>query len=232
MTAVGNPSLSVTRQLFEEFDVELLSARADLIRSRESEITAYADVRTELVSEVFDAWISLRILDDARRRLEMAERLRASSRDETGIRDLERSLLQAERSLLQAERALREIDSRIVEYADALYGEIGDRFDLWVEGLPEPDAIPTTSAAISAQELDLAAAEARRARSFLPYIPNPTFSATIGYDRELDEPFWTLSVQFSVTLLDRGERALSALQRRETADIERLRAEVRPKVAG
>jgi outer membrane protein TolC len=223
--SVGNPSLSVTRRMFEESDAELLGARADMIRSREAELSASADVRAQLASEVLDAWISLQTLEDARRRLELAERLRTASRDETVNRDLERSLLQAERSLIQAERALRTIDPRIIEHANVLYEEVGDRFALWIAGLPEPNTIPTTSAAIDAQELDLAAAEARRRRSFLPYVPNPTFSATLGYDRDGGEWYWALSLQFSIAVVDRGERALSALQRRESAEIERLRLE-------
>ena len=108
---------------------------------------------------------------------------------------------------------------------DTLYEEIGERFDLWVDGLPAPNTIPQTSAAINAQELDPAAAEARRARFFLPFVPNPTFSATLEYDWVKSEFYWTMSLQLSISILDRGERALSTLQRLETAEIARLQLE-------
>jgi hypothetical protein len=222
---LGNPTLSVTRRLFEESDVQKLNARAALIRARDAEQSAYADTRMQLVSEVFDAWISRRSLDDTLRRLEVAERVRAASRDATAARSLDRAILLARRSLIQAERTSRTTDPRIVEDLSRLYEEIGARFDLWVADLPGAPAVPRSSAAIAATELDLVAAQARRARAFLPFVPNPTLSAALGYDTEAGRVFWGASLQISVPIIDRGERAVAALGRREAAEIERLRLE-------
>ncbi len=223
---LGNPAIDVTRKLFAETDVERLNARSALIKAKDSKESAFADVRRTLVSDIFDAYISGRALSDARKQLEIAETLKTSSQDPSEARDLELSLLQAKRTMLQSERTLRAIDPRIVERADALYAEVDGRFDGWIALLPAANTLPESSQALAANELDLAAAEAKRSRSFLPYVPNPEISAQLGFDIKTRALYWGLSVQLSISILDRGERAIAALQRRETADIERSRLKV------
>ncbi len=220
---VGDPTLTVSRRLFEETEAAALTARAALIRARDAEASAYADARIGLVAEVFDARAGARTLADTRARLEVAQRLKEATRDETMIRDLTRSILQAERAVIQAERALRSIDARVIANADELYAEILDRFDRWIAPLPDRELVPETSPGIRAQQLTVAAADARRSLSFLPYIPNPTFEASLTYDRDANELGWSIGMQFSVPIVDRGERAVAALGRRENAEIERLR---------
>ena len=220
---VGDPTLSVSRRLFEETDAAALTAQAALIRARDAEAGAYADVRIGLITEVFDARSGAQTLADTRTRLDVARRLREAARDETVIRDLTRSILQAERAVIQAERALRPIDARVIESADELYAEILDRFDRWVAALPDREAVPEISPAIRAQQLTVAAADARRSLSFLPYVPNPTFDASLTYDRDANELSWSIGMRFSVPIVDRGERAVAALERRENAEIEALR---------
>jgi len=219
----GNPTIEVTRKLFEEIDVEQLNARAALMKAGDSKAAAFADERIALVSDIFNAYISLRSLEDAQKRIEVAEALKATSQDPSETRDLERSLLQAKRTVLQTERTLRAIDKRVVENAAELYAEVDSRFDGWIADLPAADAIPESTRALAANELDLAAAEAKRSRSFLPYVPNPAFSAALGFDTRTQKLYWGFSIQLSVPIVDRGERAIAVLQRRETADIERLR---------
>ncbi len=220
---IGDPTLTVSRRLFEETDAAALNARAALIRARDAEASAYADVRVGLVTEVFEARSGAQTLANTRTQLDIARRLREASRDETAVRGLTRSILQAERAVIQAERALRPIDARVAANADALYDEILDRFDEWIAALPDRETTPEASPAIRAQQLTVAAADARRARSFLPYIPNPTFDASVTYDRDENEIGWSIGLRFSVPIVDRGERAFAALERRETAEIEAIR---------
>lgn len=221
--SVGDPTLTLSRRIFEETDASLLSARAALVRARDSERGAYADARVQLVSEVFEARMALQTLVDTRTRLEDAKTLLSVSRDETAERNLTRQILQAERAVVQAERSLRSIDSRVVSNADVLHADVIARFDDWTRRLPTAETKPDSSATIDAQRLALAAAEARGALSFLPYVPNPTLTANLSYDREENRFDWRLGLQFSVTVFDRGERAVLSLERRENATIERLR---------
>ncbi len=221
--SIGDPGLTVSRRIFEETTPNVLGARAALVRAQDAERGAREDLRIGLVNEVFEARAAAQTLSSTQQQLENARRIRDASRDETAERDLERSILQAERAVIQAERALRNIDERIIGQADALYADILDRFDEWITDLPEPDTIPPTTADIEAQRLAVAAADARRAFAFLPYIPNPSLSATVSWDRDESELNWSIGLQFSVTLVDRGERAVAALERREGAEIERLR---------
>ena len=222
---VGDPSLVVTRRLFEETDATALSARSALIRARDAEAGALAEVRLGLVSEVFDARATLQTVADSRTRLENARRLADASRDESTARELERAILQAERARIQAERTLRTLDDVVIEHADHLYAEILERFEVWVADLARDGTMPETSAAVRAQQLALAAAEARASRAFLPYLPNPSFEARVSYDRDENDLNWSVGLRFSLPIIDRGERSLAAFERRESAEIERLRLE-------
>ncbi|TVQ26854.1 MAG: hypothetical protein EA382_04765 [Spirochaetaceae bacterium] len=222
---VGDPTLTVSRRIFEEPAATVLGVRAALLRAQDAEAAAVADIRIVLVSEIFDARSSARTLEDARTRLSNARSVQAASRDATAARDLERSVLQLERSVIQAERALRALDSRVVDHAESLYAEVDRRFSEWLAALPADTVIPETTRGVQAQELTLAAAEARSRLSFLPYLPNPTLSASLTWDRDDGSVDWSLGLQVSVPLLDRGERALASFERRESARIERLRLE-------
>ena len=219
---LGTPSVTVSRAIVEESAADLLRARADLLRAAASVEKAAADVRLGLISDVLDAYRSARVVASHRKNLATLERLRDVTRSASDAREVERRILQAQRAILVAEAALEAIDAGVRAEAEALYPGVRQLVEGWVRALPRKGTLPPESAELEALRLELAAAERQRSLWFLPYLPNPTLSASLGYD--LDKPglTWQVSLLFSADLLDRGERAAEASARREAPELARI----------
>ncbi len=224
----GNPALNLSRKLFVESAADRLSAEGALIKARVGVKDAEDAVRLQLVTDTLNAVYYARLLDANQQNMRVLERVREAT-PEVSRREVERRILQAQRSILSASSALSALDPSIRDQADPLYQAIQGRSDAWVASVPGADAPIPTPASIKAQELELAALEKKKAFSILPYLPNPSVSGQIVYDLKKDTFNWNLGLIFSITLLDKGERALSVLQRRENAEIEALRLEASKK---
>jgi hypothetical protein len=220
--AFGNPSITLSRPILAESGTELLRSRAAFIRARASVEKAASDVRLGLVSDILDAYRSVRVVESHRRNLATLERLRDVTRSETDVRAVERRILQARRAILVADAALQAIDAEVRAEAEALYPEVQERVEGWVRELPGNEAPTPESAEVAAQRLELAAAERERSLWFLPYLPNPTLSASLAYDLEKPGLSWQVSLLFSTDVVDRGERAVASSARREGPDLARL----------
>jgi outer membrane protein TolC len=218
----GNPSITFSRAIVDESAADLLRTRADLLRAAASVEKAAADVRLGLVSDILDAYRSVRVVASHRKNLATLERIRDVTRSESDAREVERRILQAQRAILVAEAALEAIDPGVRAEAEALYPGVRELVESWVRTLPRKGTLPPESAELAAQRLELAATERERSLWFLPYLPNPTLSASLGYD--VDEPglTWQVSLLFSTDLLDRGERAAEANARREAPELARI----------
>ncbi|MCX7030325.1 MAG: TolC family protein [Spirochaetes bacterium] len=222
---LGNPSVTLSRRIFEETQSSLLKARAALIRARASMEKAASDVRLGLVTDILDAYRSVRVVESHRRNLAVLERLREVTRSETDARAVERRILQARRAILQADAALQAMDAEVRANVEALYPEAQERIRTWVRSMPPKGSPAPSSAELEAQRLELEAAERERALAFLPYVPNPTLSASLTYDPDERKLGWRFSVLFSTDVIDRGERATAAFLRREGPAIERMTLE-------
>lgn len=220
---VGPVALQVTRRIFSEDGAERPAAMGSLLQAEQAEYEAYLVVKLALVAEILDARYSLQLLQANRENLRVLERLGDAVVDPRDAREIDRRILQMRRGIMQAEHRLADLDGRIRRASAELYREVLERSEEWLEDLSPERIFAVESPLIRAQEFQLAAATHREKRWYLPYLPNPTVGAGVEYDLYEDEYSWFLSLQFSVTLLDRGERALEALRRRETAAIERLR---------
>ncbi len=219
----GSISLRVSRPLFSDDGAALPEARAALLRARNRERSAYLDVKLDLVEEILDARYSTQLLDANRANLRVLERVYEAAVDPQDRREVSRRILQMERGILQAEYRLQGLDAGIRRDEGNLYGQVLALSEVWLLEI-EPEMLrPELSPRLLAQEYELAAAQFRGDRSFLPWVPNPVFRAGINYDPWEDTVQWSFSVQFDATLLDRGERRLEAMRRREQAEIERLR---------
>jgi hypothetical protein len=225
--AIGNPSLSISRRLFPETDLRRLSARASLIRARDAVVRAEADHFIGLVSDILSAKRAVTTLGNYRSSAAVRERLAEVTVNSASQREVQRALLQAKRTLLQAEASLRTVPAEILSNLDSLYEEVYASGETWFRNFPAARTVPATSAEIEALTLDLQAAELERSRWFLPYLPNPTVSAGLEWDTGRNRLSWSISFQLSATVLDKGERAVSALERRETAEIRGLTLEAR-----
>jgi outer membrane protein TolC len=227
------PSLIASRKLFTESTANRLGLEAALVRARVALRDAEEAVRLQLVTDILNAVYYTRLLDANRLNLEVLDRIKAATH-ESSQREVERRILQARRGMLVASGSLAALDTDLREKAETLYSDLLSRSTAWTAGLPDNGnaSAPATSPTIRAQELDLAAAEKRKAFSLLPWLPNPALSAQVSYDQKQATFNWGLGLQLSVVLLDKGERALNSLQRTENVALARLRLESARKSLG
>ncbi|OHE59191.1 MAG: hypothetical protein A2Y36_13325 [Treponema sp. GWA1_62_8] len=220
--AAGNPSLALSRKLFTETSADRLSAEAALLKARILLRDAEASIRIQLATDLLNAVYFSRRLDADRRYLAVMERDGAAAA-EASRRDAEKKILEARKAFLSSSVALKAYDSAIIEAAESEYPGVLARTSALATAPIDVIAAPPSSAAIRAQELELAAAEKRKAFSALPYLPNPGMAAVISYDLEGAKVDWGLTLQLSFDLLAKGERELDARLRKENAVLERLR---------
>ncbi len=225
------PSLVASRKLFTENAANRLGLEAALVRARSALREAEDAVRLQLVTDMLNVVYYVRLQDTNKLNLEVLERIKAATH-ESSRREVERRILQARRGMLSASSSLATFDAVLREKAGTLYFDLLSRNAAWTADIPESNTSPTSSPAILAQELDLAAAEKRKAFYLLPWLPNPSLSAQVSYDQEQAKFNWGLGLQLSVVLLDKGERALNSLQRKENVTLAKLRLESAQKSLG
>lgn len=219
----GPISLSVSRPLFSEEGADTAGVQAALVRARNRERALYLEVKLDLVREILDARYSMELLRANRANLAVLQRVYEAAVDPRDKREVSRRILRMERGILQAEYRLQDLEERIRRQDSELYGEAIALSETWLQEIDPAMLLPAASPRLLEQEYVLAAAQQRANRAFLPWVPNPLFRAGIEYDPWEDSYQWTLSVQFDLTLLDRGERQLDYIRRREQVEIERLR---------
>jgi hypothetical protein len=216
-------SLNASRPLFPEEDVRTLKARAAVLRGRESEREARLAVEKKLLEDILKGYLSQRKLELDQESLRVLEKEMDAAVESKSIRSLNQRILRARRGLLQARQVLEEIDPRVNERVEELYPQAIERAERRVKELPAAGEPPGRTASIQAQELTLAAASLEGRRSFLAWLPNPLLGLSVDYNLQDQSISWKLSLQFSITLLDRGEMAMEAFRRREQPEIERMR---------
>jgi hypothetical protein len=222
-TQLGDPSAVLSRRLFVEPQVTDLETRATLLRAEDSLIQNREDIKIALLEEILSAYYSLSLLEANRQNLSVLQRLIEVTPADPARREIERRILQARRSILRAESSLGNLDPVIRENIDLLYEQVRLLGEEWRTSLPMRGTIPGITQAILARELELQAAVQKKNFWFLPYLPNPNFSAGIYYNQNQGNLDWMVGMQFSLTILDRGERDLQAYQRRETATLAQIR---------
>lgn len=213
----GNPSLNISRRLFVETPSDRLDAEAAVLSAkaamRKAEISARVGLATEILNAVY--YRGLRAVSEEN--LAVLERVRKATVDPLKKRELDRRILQVRKSILTSSNSLEGIDEFIRNNADSLRVEVMRFQELWLSSLAA--AVPSDSASIRALELSRTAALQRAAFSLLPWLPNPVLGGSLSYDLDKSTVAWGLSLSFSVDLVDRGERALSTLRRKEAPEI-------------
>lgn len=214
---VGDPSLSYSRKLFTESDAQLLDAQAALLNAQASLSNAAITVQINLAKEILDARYYSRLKEINQRNLEVLKRVKAATVDTTALRELERRILQAQKSLLSAQSALAAVSGEILAQADPLYIEIVASQALWLANLQEKE--PLSSLSIQALEQSLAAAQKRKEYAFLPFVPNPSLSASVSYDVDKKSLGWGFSLSFSYDVFNKGKNSLDAAKREAYPEI-------------
>ena len=213
----GNPSLSLTRDLFTETGADRLDAEAAIIAAKAAIKKAEDTVRIALATDILNAMYYARLLEVNEKNLVVLERVRKATVDPSLIRELERRVLGARKSELVASNALAGLDEEIKNNAESLYEDVLRMQATWTASIKENE--PKSSMSVRALELSLQAALKRKDFSILPYLPNPKLTASLSYDVDKQQVDWGLSLSLSYDAVDKGENALSVLKREENPQI-------------
>ena len=212
------PELSVSRKLFVETKPELFEARAEAISLEHKVESTKMAVWVDLVNDIFDRTYYWQIKALQEEHAGTLQFLLEESRDERSRRELKRQWYVIRKELLSSESALHELSAegpRIpAEEASILQNKMESLVPRYERLISESITSPPEKKNLEALRLSLEAAERKAASWFLPFLPNPSFSAALSYDLERDAVDWSLSVSFDITLFDRGERSIAAEARK------------------
>jgi len=221
--SLGNPGLSLTRKLFTETGADRMEAEADVMTARAAIKSSEDTVRTALATDILNAIYYRRLLEANNENLKVLEKVRKATIDTTLLRELDRRLFEAQKSILTASGALDNLDDDVKKNADALYEDVLRLQAEWIAAIEGKE--PESTLTIRSLELSLAAAEKRKAFSILPYLPNPSITASVNYNTEKNEIGWGLSFKLSYDALNKGQNSLDALKREEYPTIYRIKLE-------
>lgn len=210
---MGDPSITVSRSLFEEVAAERLEAEAALLSAKAALKAAEDGVRISLATEILNAMYYKSLLAANEEDLKVLQRVRDATVNSILQRELERRILGARKSVLVARNALALLDGDILAAAETLHSEVLTLQDAWFSALETK--IPDSTARIRSLELSLEAAKRRKSLRFLPYLPNPGLSVTLTYDLTAGNLDWSLALSFSYAPIDNGKAALSVLKREQ-----------------
>lgn len=222
------PILTVSRKIFEETKTQLLKAQSEVLDKEYQLEQIKSSIWIDLIDEIFDYNYYLRSKELYQTHIQTLDDLLKATRDEETLRSLKRQWYSIQKSLLETEDSMKELKAGYqispLE-VESLYKEIISTADRWKELLPKPNTIPTERKDIQAVELSMKAAEKEANFWILPYLPNPALSASLSYDLTDKAPVWSISMQFSLEVVDRGERSVESRIRRQGKTIEKLRLE-------
>lgn len=219
--SLGNPSVTVSRSLFPETEVNRLDAEASLVSAQSSVQEIQDNLKISLVTDILNTIYYQKLLETSQKNLEVLQKVRAATVDTTKFRDLDKSILSAQKSILEATNYLADIKDDIKSSAEALYQDVTSHQDEWLASIKGDQ--PSTSKAIHSIELSLAAAEKRAKFSILPFIPNPTLAASVYYNVDKNQLGWGLTFKLSYDMLNKGQNSLSATQRTEYPKIYKIK---------
>ena len=228
--SLGNPSLSITRDLFTETGADRLDAEAAVMTARATIKKAKDSVRIDLATEILNAMYFKQLFEANKENLVVLERVKKATVDATLLRELERRVLGAQKSVLIASNALANLDESIKNSAEDLYKDVLSMQAAWTASIDEN--MPVSSLSLNALALSLEAAEKRKNFSILPYLPNPKLTTSLSYDMATKQLDWGLSISLSYDAIDKGENSLNALKREEFPKIIRLKLEDARKALG
>jgi len=219
--SLTNPSVSISRQLFPETEANRLETEASLMSAQASVQEIQNDLKIDLVTDILNTVYYQTLLETSQKNLEVLKKIREATVDTTKFRDLDKEILNAQKSILEATNYLADIKDDVKNNVEALYQDVLSLQEGWLASIKGDE--PTTSKTIRSIELSLAAAEKKEKFSILPYLPNPTLTASLYYDTDKRQLEWGLTFKLSYDMLSKGENSLSVLQRQEYPKIYRIK---------
>ncbi|MHC1568471.1 MAG: TolC family protein [Candidatus Syntropharchaeia archaeon] len=201
-------SISIGKNLFEFEDVEDLEELASYLQSVWDVKNSKNRVFRALVEEVFDAWMMHERMKVIRKKLEIHKRILKKKTVNEGVNVSEREIAIEERELLSLKSNIKALEQKLigaVEVSEELLNEIlesvrnvlkngayGESWDLRED--------------LEAQKLLLKAAELRKKRTFVEYLPTPMLSFSWLEKPAPSQRSLTVGISLSWSLIDKGER--------------------------
>jgi hypothetical protein len=210
---MGDPSLSISRNIFDETRADRLDAEAALLSAMAAVKSAQDSVRISLATEILNAMYYESLLSANRENLRVLEKVRDSTVNTSLQRELERRVLGAQKSVLVASNALENLDREIIDSAHDVYQEVLSLQTMWTAAIDSQK--PGISLRIRSLEKSLEAAEKRKAFAILPYLPNPLLSTSLAYDISAQKLDFGLAISISYSALSKGRNSLAAYRREE-----------------
>lgn len=198
-------SFELSRDLFQSEKIEDLEDQASYLEALWSVKNSRNRVFKNLVSEIFNSWIARQKLQLLREELEIRQRIYEEEVHCEGITVSKEELNTARKVLLSLEGNLEDLERQLlgkVEVDEPLLEETVEILESLV-GAQTGEDIQRED--IKALELRLKAAKEEKDRSFLKYLPTPTFSIRWFENPAPGQGEFSIGI-FLDSLLDRGER--------------------------
>jgi len=228
----GDFVLTASRELFPEEETKKLEMRASSLKAAFSLNQKRWAVFAELIQSLFDYRHTTQLYTATLEKAEIYRRFWAQENERVTKESYWKQVL-------TLEKMVQETRSLLVDYKQwQIYGpsEIEAFYEEIMTLIPSYYAQCDTAAFGSRPDLLALELEGKSAEKtgdfwylpYLPYLPNPQFSLSARFDIQspsmslIQRISWSLSVKMDVPLLDRGERELEAMKRKQNKDLKAL----------
>jgi len=226
--------LSISRRLIAEEYANQLGAGARYIESVYALEQQQWQLFIQLVKDVFDQKYYQNLNRISTERLSLYQRKFNAEKDEDMRQKYKKQILLLEKSLLNTRKFMATITPFSDERLKTLYEEIEktipELYKTYLETF-----VSSETKDISALRLELEKAYEEKNLWFLPYIMNPIINFNLEYyfddadsmgaSYKAGDWKWSIGISGSLDLLDRGERELKSIGRKNTYEIKKLELE-------
>lgn len=222
---ISTPMLTISRQLFEEDESGRLEAKAGVLQNETRIKEIRAGVLTGLVMGILDKYYNVQSEKIYSEYIDVLESSLQSAKTDDQRTALKRKMYSIQKLYLNAQYVKDTSDQEIpggMTELDSLYTQVCGialeiEQDIQQFSVPSPDRKD-----IEALELLLQAARKKAGFWFLPFVPNPTFYASLAYNIQDNLFHWGIGLSVTVPLLDHGERDLASRSRKQGEVIARI----------
>ena len=198
-------SLSFTRSLAKEPEVEMLNTKANYYNALYSLNNYKTSIFIETVKDVFSKYYIINSLKLNQEELQIQKNKYKLETDEDKRESLNLQILQREKIINSYKVQLKSLS----EVDETLYSSTKK----YVEGLinTSKETTVTNRYDLKAINLSTRAKELQKNNWFLPYLPDMSINITVS---DFNDFTWSIGVSFDYSIFDRGERLIAISSRR------------------
>ncbi|BBE30744.1 membrane protein [Tepiditoga spiralis] len=200
-----NLSLSFTRSLAKEPEVEMLNAKSNYYNSLYSFNNYKTSIFIKTIKDIFSKYYIINSLKLNKEELQIQKNKYNFETDEDKKESLNIQILQREKIINSYEvqlKSLSEIDESLYESTKKYVGNL-------VENSKESTIVNRYD--LKAIKLSTKAKELQKNNWFLPYLPDMSINISIS---DINNFNWSISISFDYSIFDRGERLIAINSRK------------------